>query len=1413
MIQLLCLLSMSAFQSQVKHPGPKEVHIWVSRNVAPSSKIRLNINTRNVPVVHVTSFPVDGLKWFSQPHKETDRPHAVGSPNAQFNLTIAQKDQITNQYDNYFSRQVNLPSMRPGVYLLTLVGGGAQTWAVVNVTNLSIVAKRSPYRSLVWVTHYKSGATVQKAKIDYFDAAGKMTYSSVTANDGVSLVAMPPSFQRIVIRTDNDIAGMETDAQNPDGQLRCLFQTDRPIYRPGQTVSFKAILRLTSGQIYDRIPSLNVNVQQRDPRDNPLDQLPLRSNINGSVAGSFKIPQEGMLGAYSLVLTVGKQTAYQTFTVAAYRKPEYKVDVKSVQQRYFSGDEIHFSVDASYYFGAPVPQANVHWTIRRNISPYVWNSQEAGWFYGGDGNLYARDNFRSAPFVGEGNAFTDNHGHADIVVRSDPNVPDASYSIDVTVQDSSRRQVTGGGSVLVYASELRIGLACLKQAVAIGDLIPVEIRVVDIDGRPESAKVQVQVITQIWFEKEGIYRPKVLATKEVSVPANGRAIVNLPALAYGSMEIEATAKDRNGRKARSSTQVEVEGLEFKPKAEVEPPSLNLKLEKRAYHPGEKVRAFAMSNRPKVPVLLTFTGGDIWGYKVLSASKGYASWTFETNTTESPNAYVNVNQWCENGLMSGNAIVPLADTSKLLKVEIAADKPEYKPGDRASFTVKTLDRNGRGVPSEVALSVVDEAIYAISQDTTPEPYGFYWGQRPDHVASFESSPEELSGGAFQRANNVAPVRQRFEDTAFWNALVQTDSNGIGRASFEMPGNLTSWRATGRAVTADTHVGAGHINVTATRPVTLRLATPRIVSQGDRITLIGTVNNRSAEAMPFDVALQSSDVTVEGSTSQRLTVPAKSEGTVRWNLFVKDVPLKGTMTLGARVSAAESSNPDFGDALEVSVPVVPRGVSHLDLVGGTIAKHEATKLQLAGDTLSQGSLIKVSVVGGIQAGVRESAQSLLANGRYGTMWAVNALKAAVVLNAPAKSDDVKEAFALLSRTQLNDGWGWWESAPADAKITAEVGYALALAKKHGYTVFDSVYRSAINGCITRYSQTELWEDRARLAATLLFLGDPNGPRLSDEVQIRGIKISPFGKLRLAEALAKSHPNEAQPLVESVLGLVSNGPATAYVPIGFGIGWAASETETTAELLTVLNVMHENRELQAKLARRLALPDESGYRSSEDNATLVYALSLYGKEHPDAKSIGEASFSIDGKDFKLTHSTVDESASVEIREPVLHGGTNDVEMERTGEGEAFYTVQVQSYRPTLAESIKGVRVSRRFEVMNEAGVWTEVNGPIKPSEPVRCTVVVWGDDISDALKVSEPIPAGFEYVDSDYTAYALQEVRDGALVHYLLNIGTPTYFRYYLRAEADGHLIALPAVAEYLRRPATHGNSAATEIVVHP
>lgn len=92
------------------------------------------------------------------------------------------------------------------------------------------------------------------------------------------------------------------------------------------------------------------------------------------------------------------------------------------------------------------------------------------------------------------------------------------------------------------------------------------------------------------------------------------------------------------------------------------------------------------------------------------------------------------------------------------------------------------------------------------------------------------------------------------------------------------------------------------------------------------------------------------------------------------------------------------------------------------------------------------------------------------------------------------------------------------------------------------------------------------------------------------------------------------------------------------------------------------------------------------------------------------------------------------------------------------------------------------------------------------MRVTVVVWPNETADALRVIEPLPAGFEFVDSEQNGNAREEVRDGALLHYLpVTSSAPVTFRYYLRSESEGTLMALPATGELIRRPAIRGGSA--------
>src|SRR5262249_19941335 len=134
------------------------------------------------------------------------------------------------------------------------------------------------------------------------------------------------------------------------------------------------------------------------------------------------------------------------------------------------------------------------------------------------------------------------------------------------------------------------------------------------------------------------------------------------------------------------------------------PTLDVKLDKRVYSPGDVVKAYVTDNTPKHPILVVAEGLDIWTYKVVMGKA--VSYQFKTGKEMSPTAYLSATQWANKTELTSSPMVPIPDRDKLLTVDIHPDKTEYKPGDKAIYRVTTRNHQGSPVPAEVCLSVVD-----------------------------------------------------------------------------------------------------------------------------------------------------------------------------------------------------------------------------------------------------------------------------------------------------------------------------------------------------------------------------------------------------------------------------------------------------------------------------------------------------------------------------------------------------------------------------------------------------------------------------------------------------------------------------------------------------------------------------------
>jgi len=73
--------------------------------------------------------------------------------------------------------------------------------------------------------------------------------------------------------------------------------TDRPIYRPAQTVFFKGILRQWTSNGYKLIDSKNVNVTIEDPNNGKVFEKELPLSDHGTFSGQLDVGDEAPLGA------------------------------------------------------------------------------------------------------------------------------------------------------------------------------------------------------------------------------------------------------------------------------------------------------------------------------------------------------------------------------------------------------------------------------------------------------------------------------------------------------------------------------------------------------------------------------------------------------------------------------------------------------------------------------------------------------------------------------------------------------------------------------------------------------------------------------------------------------------------------------------------------------------------------------------------------------------------------------------------------------------------------------------------------------------------------------------------------------------------------------------------------------------
>ena len=192
----------------------------------------------------------------------------------------------------------------------------------------------------------------------------------------------------------------------------------------------------------------------------------------------------------------------------------------------------------------------------------------------------------------------------------------------------------------------------------------------------------------------------------------------------------------------------------------------------------------------------------------------------------------------------------------------------------------------------------------------------WGSNASLVLSVDRinitfAAEGKGGGGGAPADAESGfVRQRFPETVYWNATVTTDANGEATVSAQLADNLTTWRMRAKAVTKDTLVGEGQVDILSTKDLLVRPVTPRFFVVGDKLNLAAVVHNNTPAALDVQVTLQGTGIQLDGDARQTVTIPAGDKARVEWPATVLDAAQADLTFAAAGGGLSDASKPPAG-----------------------------------------------------------------------------------------------------------------------------------------------------------------------------------------------------------------------------------------------------------------------------------------------------------------------------------------------------------------------------------------------------------------------------------------------------------------------------------------------------------------------
>ncbi len=822
------------------------------------------------------------------------------------------------------------------------------------VASANLTFKTDSNEALIWATDLESGAPLANVPLTVYDNKFNAIGSGSSDAHGLLQLDLPapedPYSVRYVMSGAQDPQGAFGFASSdlgsgvslwdygigssfyaPPEQPTGYIYTERPIYRPGQPVYFKGIVRLDDDLDYHLPDQSQVEVQITSFEETVYNQT-LNLSEYGSFDGVFTLDNDAALGSYTIMVKFpGQQDpfAYLDFSVAEYRRPEFQVAVSSPQTDVLSGDNFDVNVAADFYSGGGVSEASVDWTLTAqpytfqpggDLSRYSFTDPQDEWVF------YNSPQPPSLEVIASGQGQTDGDGKLKVTLPADLSESKTSrqLTIEASVTDLAGNVVSGRTSVTAHLSSIYPGVAPQTYVGQAGKPQGFDLIAVDWDGNPLAGQsLDVEIVERRWYSvqeqdatgriqwKSSVEEIPVTSFSAIQTDAKGEASVSFTPDKGGAYRARVTVTDPQGNQAKASTFLWVAGKDYIPWRQTNDRTFDLIADRTQYSPGDTAEILIASPfQGDAYALVTVERGRIRYSDVVRLTSNSTIYKLPIESSMSPNVYVSVlivkgvdDTNLRPDFKMGIVELQVDRDERALQIELTSDKPQAGPGEQVQYNLKVTDYQGQPVSAELSLSLSDLATLSLRDPNSAPILDYFYSKRSlgvwtsvpivnaidDYNASIEeylAQGQGMGSGGGKGGGDFAviEVRQDFPDTAFWDAHLVTDASGQASVKVTLPDNLTTWRMDARAVTEDTRVGQTTLDVLSTRPLLVSPQTPRFLVVGDQVRLGASVHNNTEQAISARVTLAGQGIQVQGDLTQNVDIPAHRQAYVSWDAMV-------------------------------------------------------------------------------------------------------------------------------------------------------------------------------------------------------------------------------------------------------------------------------------------------------------------------------------------------------------------------------------------------------------------------------------------------------------------------------------------------------------------------------------------------